>query len=123
MAAKPRVRVRRIYDSVESDDGQRVLVDRVWPRGISKDRAELSDWCKEVSPSTELRKWYGHDPDRYQDFARRYRDELDDAAHAPALDRLRELAAGGTLTLLTATKEPEISQAAVLADILTEDAR
>ena len=75
MAART-VRVRRVYDDPEQTDGARVLVDRVWPRGISKDRAALDDWCKDVAPSTELRKWYGHDPERFGDFADRYRNLL-----------------------------------------------
>jgi uncharacterized protein YeaO (DUF488 family) len=113
------VRVRRVYDAPASDDGQRVLVDRLWPRGISKARAELTDWCKEAAPSTELRKWYGHDPDRYDEFARRYRAELDDRDHAAAFAHLTELADHGRLTLLTAAKRSDISEATVLAELLT----
>ena len=71
-----RVRVRRVYDEVRDDDGQRVLVDRLWPRGLSKQRARLDEWCKVVAPTSELREWYAHDPGRYDEFARRYRDEL-----------------------------------------------
>jgi uncharacterized protein YeaO (DUF488 family) len=112
------VRVRRVYDPPEPDDGQRVLVDRLWPRGLSKERARLDDWCKEIAPSNELRKWYGHDPDRYAEFARRYRAELGDSERAAALAHLRELAGHGRLTLLTATKRSDISEAAVLADLL-----
>jgi uncharacterized protein YeaO (DUF488 family) len=113
-----RVRVRRAYDAPEPDDGQRVLVDRLWPRGLSKARAELTDWCKDVAPSTELRKWYGHDPDRYGAFAKRYRAELDDPEHAAAFAQLKELAGHGRLTLLTAAKRSDISEATVLADLL-----
>jgi uncharacterized protein YeaO (DUF488 family) len=118
MAKAGHVQVRRVYDPPEPDDGQRVLVDRLWPRGLSKERARLDDWCKEIAPSTELRKWYGHDPDRYAEFARRYRAELGDPERAAALARLRTLAGHGRLTLLTATKRSEISEAAVLADLL-----
>src|SRR3954447_12267871 len=75
MAKTAHVQVRRVYDPAEPEDGQRVLVDRLWPRGLSKERAQLDDWCKEIAPSNELRKWYGHDPDRYAEFARRYRAE------------------------------------------------
>lgn len=117
MARKTTVQVRRVYDPVESD-GTRVLVDRVWPRGLSKDKARLDEWCKDVAPSTELRKWYSHDPDRFAEFGRRYRSELEDAEHADALEHLRVLAKEKTLTLLTATKRPEISQAEVLAELL-----
>jgi uncharacterized protein YeaO (DUF488 family) len=116
-----RVRVRRIYDEPTPDDGVRVLVDRVWPRGITKERAHLDEWCKQVAPSTELRTWYGHDPARFDEFVRRYHDELADPERAHALAHLRDLAARTTLTLVTATKDLEISQAAVLAGLLEDD--
>ena len=122
MARKPHVQVRRVYDEPEPSDGQRVLVDRVWPRGLSKDRAHLDEWCKQVAPSTGLRTWYGHDPELYQEFARRYRTELADPERATALAHLRELAGTGELTLLTATKRSDISEAAVLAKILSRTA-
>lgn len=112
------VQVRRVYEQPGPDDGRRVLVDRVWPRGLSKDAAHLDEWCKQVAPSTELRTWYGHEPPRYEEFARRYRAELAEPERAAALDHLRDLAAAGPLTLLTATKRSDISQAAVLADLL-----
>jgi uncharacterized protein YeaO (DUF488 family) len=118
MARSAQVRVRRVYEPREPEDGRRVLVDRLWPRGLSKERARLDDWCKEIAPSTGLRRWYGHDPDRYAEFARRYRAELDEPERAAALARLRELAGQGRLTLLTATKRSDISEAAVLADLL-----
>jgi uncharacterized protein YeaO (DUF488 family) len=102
----------------ERTDGTRVLVDRIWPRGLAKAKAALDEWCKDVAPSAELRKWYGHDPDRFEDFARRYRNELNEPTRAQALTHLRELARDGRLTLLTATRKPEISEAAVLADLL-----
>ena len=120
MVGKPTVRVRRAYDPPESDDGRRVLVDRLWPRGLSKQRAHLDEWCKEVAPSTELREWYGHDPDRFAEFARRYRSELGEAERAAALAGLRDSAAHGPLTLLTAAKRSDISEATVLADLLTQ---
>ena len=120
MAKAVQVQVRRVYDPAQADDGQRVLVDRLWPRGLSKQRAHLDEWCKEIAPSTELRKWYSHDPDRYAEFARRYRAELDVPERAAAFGHLRELAGHGRLTLLTATKRSDISAAAVLADMLSE---
>jgi uncharacterized protein YeaO (DUF488 family) len=116
--ARAQVRVRRVYDGPEHADGARVLVDRVWPRGLAKDKAELDEWCKDVAPSTELRKWYGHDPDRFAEFTRRYQAELADAGPAEAVSHLRDLAKRGPLTLLTATKQADISQAAVLAEML-----
>lgn len=112
------VRVARVYDDPSDNDGVRVLVDRIWPRGLSKQNAAVDEWCKAVAPSTALRQWYGHDPQRFEEFARRYRRELDDADAAAALQHLRELAQARTVTLLTATRDVAISQAAVLADLL-----
>jgi uncharacterized protein YeaO (DUF488 family) len=123
MADKRSIRVARVYDDPGPDDGRRVLVDRVWPRGLSRQRASLDEWCKEVAPSTELRKWYGHDPDRYQEFSRRYQEELAGPERSAALAHLRQLAGSGPLTLLTATKQCDISQAAVLAHLLTGSPR
>ncbi|MFG2071291.1 Uncharacterized conserved protein YeaO, DUF488 family [Nonomuraea maritima] len=119
-AGKGNVQVRRVYEEPDRDDGTRVLVDRIWPRGLTKAKAGLDEWCKEVAPSTELRTWYRHDPERFAEFGRRYRTELADPERAAALAHLRELAQGGPLTLLTATKQPEISEAAVLADLLQQ---
>ena len=118
MSKKPDVRVRRVYDVVDDDDGVRVLVDRIWPRRMTKAKAALDEWCKDVAPSTELRKWYSHDPAKFAEFTKRYQAELKEAERADALRHLRELATDRRLTLLTGTKEPDISEAAVLADIL-----
>jgi uncharacterized protein YeaO (DUF488 family) len=118
MTNKSEVRVRRIYDEPTRGDGTRVLVDRVWPRGLSKEEARIDKWCKEVAPSTELRRWYGHEPERFAEFSRRYRAELDDPERAAALAHLRRLAEAQTMTVLTATKDIAISQAAVIADLL-----
>lgn len=115
MAEKKHIQVRRIYDDPVDSDGVRILVDRVWPRGVSKDRAELDEWLKDVAPSTELRQWYSHDPEKFDEFADRYRQELKDDAAAEAYAKLKEyLGQPGTLTLLTASKRDDISQAAVL---------
>ena len=119
MSHGSKVRVRRAYDPPAPGDGQRVLVDRLWPRGLSRQRAHLDEWCKDVAPSTELRQWYGHDPDRFAEFARRYRAELDDPQRAAALAGLRSRAAQGVLTLVTAAKRSDISEATVLADLLS----
>ena len=116
--AEVRVRVRRVYEEAEPGDGTRVLVDRIWPRGLTKARAALDEWCRKVAPSDELRKWYGHDPDRFDEFGRRYRLELQDPTRAEAVAHLRGLAKDRQLTLLTATHQPEISEAAVLAALL-----
>ena len=119
MVAKPDVQVRRVYDEVEDQDGLRVLVDRIWPRGMTKVKAALDEWCKDVAPSTRLRKWYSHDPAKFEEFTRRYHVELEQEKRGKALQHLRDLAADHRLTLLTGTKEPDISEAKVLADILT----
>lgn len=118
-----RVRVGRVYDERPAGKVARVLVDRLWPRGMSKDRADLDDWCREIAPSTELRRWYGHDPERFTEFGRRYRTELGDPERAEAFARLRELARQRTLILLTATRDAAISEAAVLADLLDAELR
>lgn len=118
-----RVRVGRVYDERPAGKVARVLVDRLWPRGMSKDRADLDDWCREIAPSTELRRWYGHDPERFTEFGRRYRTELGDPERAEAFARLRELARQRTLILLTATRDTAISEAAVLADLLDAELR
>ena len=116
--AEVRVQVRRAYEESEPGDGARVLVDRIWPRGLTKAKAALDEWCKDVAPSDELRKWYSHDPDRFEEFGRRYRLELRDPTRAEALAHLRRLAKNRQLTLLTATRQTEISEAAVLAALL-----
>lgn len=87
--------MRRIYDEPESEGGTWVLVDRIWPRGLTKDKARLDLWLKQVAPSTELRKWYSHDPERFEEFGRRYREELKDAERAQVLQHLGELARAG----------------------------
>jgi uncharacterized protein YeaO (DUF488 family) len=113
------VRVRRVYDEPSAADGARVLVDRVWPRGLRKDALRLDDWAKDVAPSSDLRKWYGHDPAKFGEFRQRYLGELAGGPQRAALGRLRALAASGKpLTLLTATKDLDHSQAAVLARLL-----
>jgi uncharacterized protein YeaO (DUF488 family) len=116
----PDIRIRRVYDPPSPGDGTRVLVDRIWPRGLRKDAARLDLWAKDVAPSTELRKWYGHDPAKFGDFRRRYLGELSGAEQREALGRLRAQASAGPLTLLTATKAVDISQAAVLAQVLRQ---
>ena len=110
------VQVRRVYDDPGTDDGVRVLVDRLWPRGIAKEGLRLDRWAKEVAPSTELRKWYGHRPERFDEFRLRYRAELEAPLAAEGLEELRRTAHQGPLTLLTATRDVPHSGAAVLAE-------
>lgn len=114
------VRTKRIYEDYSPDDGFRVLVDRLWPRGVSKERAHLDLWDKQVAPSTELREWFGHDPAKFEEFSRRYTAEL---ASNPAVAELeRIVAAHPAVTLLYAAKDPACQHAAVLADYLDEHA-
>ncbi|GAA1286902.1 hypothetical protein Psi02_53230 [Planotetraspora silvatica] len=119
MEVSPGVRVARVYDGPGPDDGARVLVDRLWPRGLAKDAAALDDWCKQIAPSTELRIWYGHDPARFDEFVSRYRDELGEPERAAALAELTERSRRGTLTLLTAVKALDVSHAVVLARLIS----
>ncbi|NKY40128.1 DUF488 family protein [Cellulomonas septica] len=110
------VRVRRVYDEPSDDDGLRVLVDRLWPRGLTKERAAVDVWLKDVAPSTELRRWFHHEEPLFDEFARRYRAEL---ATNPALDRLREVVATHeVVTLLYGAKDPDHNQATVLRELL-----
>ena len=111
--------VLRVYDDPGRIAGEhRVLVDRLWPRGVRKEALDYDEWLKEVAPSTELRRWYGHEPSRFDEFARRYRDELDEAPAAGTVERLREVADRQRLVLLTATRDVEHSGAEVLADVI-----
>jgi uncharacterized protein YeaO (DUF488 family) len=102
------------------EDGYRVLVDRLWPRGIAKQDAALDEWAKDLAPGTDLRRWYGHDPARFEEFARRYRDELRRDPAAAALARLRGRAQQQTVVLVTATRDIEHSGARVLRAVLTD---
>jgi uncharacterized protein YeaO (DUF488 family) len=107
--------VARLYDEAGPEDGQRVLVDRIWPRGVRKDDPRVGIWCKDVAPSKELREWYRHQPERFDEFAARYTEELHDSA---ALAELRKLTKHGVVTLVTATREIDGSHAAVLEKLL-----
>lgn len=107
-------RIKRVYDTPAKADGIRVLVDKLWPRGLKKTDAKLDLWMKEVAPSTELRKWFGHEPEKFVEFKRRYKKELS----KEALGGLRKLGRGKTVTLLYGAKDPEMNQAAVLLSLL-----
>ena len=121
MAAPPQVRLRRVYEAPDPSDGRRVLVDRLWPRGLSKRAAALDEWLKAVAPSNALRRWYGHQPEKFPAFRERYQQELRSPEQAAALEHLRQEADDGTITLLTATRDIEHSEAAVLAGLLRDD--
>jgi len=116
--SRQQLQVKRVYEEPDVSDGTRVLVDRLWPRGLARSKANIDQWCKEVAPTTGLRRWYGHDPDRFEEFRRRYLCELAERDHEEAVARLRSMAAGSPLTLVTATREVDISAAAVLAEHL-----
>ncbi|WP_376695621.1 DUF488 domain-containing protein [Wenzhouxiangella sp. EGI_FJ10305] len=117
---RSKIRLQRIYDEPDAPGGTRVLVDRVWPRGISKDQAGLDHWFKELAPSTELRKWFGHDPKLWAAFKQKYRKELEDDDKREKLEALAELAASGPVTLLFGAKNTEHNQAVVLREVLEE---
>jgi uncharacterized protein YeaO (DUF488 family) len=108
--------VKRIYDRPSADDGHRVLVDRLWPRGMKKEDARLDDWMKSLAPSPSLRKWFGHRPDRFDEFSVRYREALGDEVEN--LMRLRKLSETKRVTLLYAAKDTAINHAVVLRDVL-----
>lgn len=110
------VRLKRAYDEAVAADGYRVLVDRLWPRGVKKEDAHLDEWAKELAPSPELRKWFGHDPKRFDAFRARYLDELD--AHEEKVSELRRRARNETVTLVYSAKDTEHNDAVVLAELL-----
>jgi uncharacterized protein YeaO (DUF488 family) len=121
-AAGPRdVAVKRIYEQAEVQDGYRALIDRLWPRGVSRRRAALDTWLVELAPSDELRTWFHHDPGRWSEFARRYRAEL--RRQSEALDALRQRAERMRVTLLTATRGPQVNHAVVLRALLVRTPR
>lgn len=112
------VGLRRVYEEPAPDDGRRVLVDRLWPRGLARSEAAVDEWVQAVAPSAGLRRWYGHMPERFEEFRCRYQEELQEPERARALGHLRDLARSGRLTLLTASRDVAHSQAAVLAVLL-----
>lgn len=111
------LRLKRAYEPAEPGDGTRILVDRLWPRGVSKERADLSDWMKDIAPTTELRQWFGHDPAKWTEFQSRYRAEL--AQHAEELDQIRALAAKGVVTLIYSAHDEVHNDAVVLHAVLS----
>ncbi|GAA2774121.1 DUF488 domain-containing protein [Streptomyces showdoensis] len=119
-SSAPRVRVRRIYERPEPDDGLRVLVDRLWPRGLAKADAHVDEWPKALTPSAELRRWYHGPEGEYEEFRRRYARELAEPAAAEALASLRARTEEGPVTLLTAVKDPTGSHTSVLVEALEE---
>jgi uncharacterized protein YeaO (DUF488 family) len=119
MSGRSRIGVARVYDDPGPDDGERVLVDRLWPRGFRKGDPRVGRWIPKVAPSTELRKWYSHQPERFDEFAARYASELETEEGAAALAELRDVLRGGPVTLVTATRDLDGSHVAVLARLLS----
>ena len=118
MSGSSRIRVARVYEDLGPDDGERVLVDRLWPRGFRKGDPRTGRWIPKVAPSTQLRKWYSHEAARFDEFAARYAQELETAEGAAAMDELKELLRGGPVTLVTAARDLDGSHVAVLARLL-----
>lgn len=112
------INIKRAYDDKSEDDGYRVLIDRLWPRGVSKKDAHFDEWLKDLAPTTELRKWFDHDPDRFDEFRKRYKKELE--GHKEELDKLRNRAKSETITLLFAAKNEEMNNAVVVREVLEE---
>jgi len=112
------IKIKRVYAPPEKADGTRILVDRLWPRGLSKEKARIDEWVKEIAPSDELRKWFGHKPERWEEFQKRYRVELQTAERQEQLRHLRALARKGTVTLLFAAKDSEHNNVKVLAGVV-----
>jgi uncharacterized protein YeaO (DUF488 family) len=114
------VKIKRVYEQPDKDDGRRILVDRIWPRGISKDKVRLSDWRKDLAPSNELRKWFGHDPERWEEFKERYRAELEEAGKMGDLRDIAEGAGEENVTLLFGAKDTKHNNARALEAIIEE---
>lgn len=112
------VKIKRIYEPEAQSDGYRVLVDRVWPRGVSKQQASVDEWAKDLAPSTELRRWFGHRSDRFDEFRRRYRDEL--ATQAARIEELSQRASQGELTLVYSARDSRLNNARVLCELIEE---
>jgi uncharacterized protein YeaO (DUF488 family) len=113
---KGHLKMKRVYDAPDPADGVRVLVDRLWPRGLSKEKAQVDHWLKEIAPSNELRQWFGHDPEKWPEFRKRYLQELE--LQRPLLEELAQMAAKGTVTLLYAAHDEEHNNAVVLKERL-----
>lgn len=110
------INIKRVYDEKSDDDGYRIFVDRLWPRGVSKENAHFDEWMKELAPSTELRKWFDHKPEKFEEFSKRYKEELKE--HHEALHKLKDLAKTKKTTLLFAAKATDINNAVVIRDVL-----
>lgn len=112
------IEIKRIYDEASEEDGYRILVDRIWPRGVKKEDAQLDDWNKDIAPSSKLRKWFDHDPEKFDEFAKKYRKELKDKTEE--LEKIRSKAKKQTVTLLYGAKDTDHNHAVVLGKVLKE---
>ena len=110
------VRTKRVYDQAEPGDGYRILIDRLWPRGVPRERAHLDEWARDLAPSTDLRKWFSHDPDRFPEFRERYCEEL--RAHTDQIDGLRARAGCGPVTIVYGARDTEHNDAVVIAELV-----
>ncbi len=113
------LKIKRVYDTPDKKDGYRILVDRIWPRGMKKENAKLNLWLKEIAPSTELRKWFGHDPKKWDEFQSRYRKELDE--NTDAVNQIKKQLSEGKVTLVYGAKDEAHNQAVVLEKYLSEN--
>jgi uncharacterized protein YeaO (DUF488 family) len=114
------IKIKRVYEQPDKDDGRRILVDRLWPRGLTKEKAGVDLWLKDIAPSTELRKWFGHDPDRWEEFKERYRAELEEADKMGVLRDIAERARGENVTLLFGAKDTRHNDARALEAFIRE---
>ncbi len=111
------IKIKRIYDPASRDDGKRIYIDRLWPRGMKKEEAKIDEWLKEISPTDRLRKWFGHDPSKYAEFKRRYKKELE--KHSEILERIKKEAKKETVTILFSAKDVEHNNATVMKELLS----
>ena len=112
------IKIKRIYEVASADDGKRIYIDRLWPRGMKKENVKIDEWLKEISPSNGLRKWFSHDPSKYEEFKRRYIKELEE--HSETLERIKKAGKGKTVTLLFSAKDVEHNNATVMREILNK---
>ncbi len=112
------IKIKRIYDPASPDDGKRIYIDRLWPRGMKKEEVKIDEWLKEISPSDDLRKWFGHDPSKYAEFERRYKKELE--KNSEILERIKKEGKRKTVTLLFSAKDEEHNHATVMREILSK---
>lgn len=115
------LRTKRVYEPADAEDGRRILIDRLWPRGLTKEKAKLDEWRKDLAPSDALRKWYGHDPDKWEEFRKRYHEELLAGGKLGDLKRIGEMAAKETVTLVFAAKDSAHCNAAALFEIIMNE--